>query len=160
VPSFSQLATTFLLGAFASGAIALGVWWSANEVSVLEHLEDSEATGPCIQLVSDEQDLGRVSQGSTLQVSFCVANTGTQPLELWHFRPENLDDKDSHADLIVAPGRVGELVVELNADTLFHTRMRRVRFRTNDPARPDLWLTIRGTVVPTVADAALGEPTR
>jgi hypothetical protein len=159
VPSFPQIVTTILIAAIAFGAIAFGIWWSANEVGLLEHQDESEAPSPSMQLVSDEQDLGRVAAGSTHQVSFCIANTGKEPLELWQFLPQDSGDKDSYPALIVEPGRVGELIVELSADTLFRSGMRRVRFHTNDPARPDLWLTIRGIVASPVPAAAHSELT-
>jgi hypothetical protein len=159
VPSFPQIATTILIGATALGAVACGIWWSADDAGLLEYAEDGETSSPRIQLVSDEQNLGRVPVGRALQVSFCIANTGAQPLELRHFRSQYSEDQESSVVLTVEPGRVGELAVELNADALLPSGVRHVRFRTNDPARPDLWLTIRGIVGTPAPPATYSEST-
>ena len=107
------------------------------------------ATSGRVQLVSDEQNVGVVKQGTTLAVTFTVANTGTESLVLRQYRAQQ--SKRLFPTFTIEPGRAGEVTAEVWSDELLDRGVKHVRFATSDPTSPELWLTVRGTVVSRVA---------
>jgi hypothetical protein len=115
----------------------------------IAHDADTQELAPTagrLQLVLDEHDVGLVQQGAPLAVPFAVANTGTERLWLRQARDEGRGTGVA-ATMAIEPGLTGELVAELNADDLVGRGRKHVRFLTSDPTCPELWLTVRGTVV-------------
>jgi hypothetical protein len=103
------------------------------------------ATSGRVQLVSDEQNVGVVKQGMPLSVSFTVANAGTESLVLRQYRSPH--SKSSLRTFTIEPGRTDEVTAEVWSDELLERGVKHVRFATSDPTSPELWLTVRGTVV-------------
>jgi hypothetical protein len=103
------------------------------------------ATSGRVQLVSDEQNVGVVKQGITLSVNFAVANSGTESLLLRQYRPQNSQRR--LPTFTIEPGQTGEVTAEIWSDELLDRGVKHVRFATSDPTSPELWLTVRGTVV-------------
>jgi hypothetical protein len=108
--------------------------------------QELASTAGRLQLVLDEQEVGLVRQGAPLAVTFAVANTGTERLWLRQARDEG-GGTDVAATIAIEPGLTGEVVAELNADDLVGRGRKHVRFLTSDPTCPELWLTVRGTVI-------------
>jgi hypothetical protein len=102
-------------------------------------------SGSRVQLVLDEQNVGLVKQGIPLTVVFTVANTGTESLVLRQYRP--LHSKRPLPSFTIEPGQTGEVTAEIRSDELLDRGLKHVRFATSDPTSPELWLTVRGTVV-------------
>jgi len=103
------------------------------------------ATSGRVQLVSDEQNVGVVKQGMPLLVTFTVANTGSESLVLRQYRAQH--SKRLFPTFTIEPGRAGEVTAEIRSDELLDRGVKHVRFATSDPTSPELWLTVRGTVV-------------
>src|SRR5687768_4982427 len=116
----------------------------------LEHFfgsqPDKHAVGR-VQLVLDEQDVGLVRQGTSLAVAFAVANAGTGELSLRQAIEVCCGGEEAFDTVTIEPGQTGEVVALLSADDLLTRGRKHVRFHTSDPQSPDLWLTVRGTVI-------------
>jgi hypothetical protein len=102
-------------------------------------------SGGRVQLVSDEQSVGLVKQGVPLSVTFTIANTGTEALVLRQSRTQHA--KHRLPKFTIEPGRTGEVTAEIWSDELLDRGLKHVRFVTSDRISPELWLTVRGTVV-------------
>ena len=100
-----------------------------------------------VQLVLDEQNVGLVRLGTPLAVAFAVANAGTGELSLRQAMEECCGGEEAFETVTIEPGQTGEVVALLSADDLLCRGRKHVRFHTSDPQTPDLWLTVRGTVV-------------
>jgi hypothetical protein len=141
---FTALVFVCLVGAFAAALYGL----------LLIHENEVEPpllaiSGGRLQLVSDEQSVGLVKQGTPLSVTFTVANTGTESLVLRQARTQHAGHQLPR--FTIEPGRTGEVTAEIWSDELFDRGLKHVRFLTSDPTSPELWLTVRGTVVRRVA---------
>jgi hypothetical protein len=103
------------------------------------------ATSGRVQLVIDEQNVGVVKSGISLSVTFTVANTGTDSLVLRQYRAQHSQRR--LPTFTIEPGQTGEVTAEIWSDELLDRGVKHVRFATSDPTSPELWLTVRGTVV-------------
>jgi hypothetical protein len=134
-------AAVFLLAALAT--MRFGAQRAWNRVADPLPLEE---TAGRVQLVLDEQDIGLVRQGTPLKVRFAVVNTGSERLLL---RQDTAEEESSQPlpTFTVEPGQTGEVIVQLTADDLLVRGRKHIRFYTSDITCPEVWLTIRGTVV-------------
>jgi len=143
-----KVATSLVVIIVVAAALRLAMWWTVEQIA----FPDSDESGiPRLQLVTEEQDIGRVGQGGPLQVTFCVANAGTGRLVL---REASRDSSTSKLLLSthIEPGHTGELVFPLDPEELAAFGSQQVHFDTNDPSRPKVVLTVRGSVAgPTLA---------
>jgi hypothetical protein len=128
-----------LLALLAS--LQFGAQWTGNRL-----LPPLQETAGRIQLVLDEQDLGLVRPGTSLQIRFAVANTGSERLLLRQDSPEE-EGGQPMPTFTVEPGQTGEVLAQLMADDLVVRGRKHIRFHTSDGTCPEVWLTVRGTVV-------------
>jgi hypothetical protein len=99
--------------------------------------------------VTDQQDLGRVAAGDRLEARFVIANTGREPLVFRRARPACCGDEPPPPLTTVAPGRTSQIVLAIDPAALASSGGRQhFNFLTNDPQRPEFWLTVVGTVAP------------
>jgi HYDIN/CFA65/VesB-like, Ig-like domain len=106
------------------------------------------ASGPHARLTPDHIDVGAVLQGGAVERDFVLTNEGDAPLRTEGAEltgPLRVDPFPS----IVAPGVSVTIRVRLAAGTLgpFNEEL---RLQLNDPATPQLTLTLQGEVVPLV----------
>jgi hypothetical protein len=139
----SILATAIGLAAFVA-VMQVGTQWVVNEIANPEPLEESAAR---VQLVIDEQDVGLVNPETTVEARFAVANSGSKPLQLRQASRECCGDEPPLPLFTVEPGETGEVVAVVMPDELQSRGVKHVRFHTNDPASPELWLTVRGQLI-------------
>jgi len=108
----------------------------------------SRASGPHARVTSDQFDVGTVLETSSVEHDFVLTNEGDAPLRTEGAEltgPLRVDPFPS----VVAPGASVTIRVRLAAGTLgpFDEEL---RLRLNDPAMPQLTLSLRGEVVPLV----------
>lgn len=104
------------------------------------------AAGPRMKIVTDSRDLGVVTQGEVVSVSFEIANTGDSPLEI-QVQPTcgcTIADFDRSID----PGATG--LVKADLDTAgFRGQIRKTLLVTsNDPVSPSASLEVAADVRP------------
>jgi hypothetical protein len=118
--------------------------WAVNQIADPEPLAE---TAGRVQLVIDEQDVGLVPQGMPLEVEFAVANAGSEPLVLRQAPRECCRGEGELPAFTIEPGDTGEVTARLSADELLGRGRKHIRFFTSDATSPELWLTIRGSVI-------------
>ena len=141
--------TRFLVVVVLTAAVVflslMGCHWAVDQ---FVGSEPGDETAGRVQLVLDEQDVGLVRQGTPLAVRFAVVNTGSGALSL---RQAIVDVEccggEAFETVTIEPRQTGEVVAQLSADDLLTRGRKHVRFHTSDPESPDLWLTVRGTVI-------------
>ena len=131
--------------AFALGLLVLGLVGRRAMEQTAEP-EPLEQTAGRLQLVIDEQDVGLVRQGTSLDVPFAVGNTGSEKL-LIRQAPRECCGAAALRTFSVEPGQTGEVVARLTADELVARGRKHIRFFTSDANCLELWVTIRGTVI-------------
>jgi hypothetical protein len=92
--------------------------------------------------VTDLVELDPQATDQPLVARFAVANAGTQPLVFRRSGPACCGAGVLPPAVTIAPGRTGEIVLELGAEDLTHGQQR-FGYLSNDPARPEFWLTVR-----------------
>jgi len=117
--------------------------WAVDQIADPEPIAQ---TAGRLQLVIDEQDVGLVRQGTMLEVPFAVGNTGSERLVLRQ-APRECCGAEPLRSFTVEPGQMNEVVALLMADELLGRGRKHIRFYTSDAACPELWVTIRGTVI-------------
>jgi hypothetical protein len=122
----------------------MGLSWLAEEL--ISSDTPDKSTGR-MQLVLDEKDIGLVRKREPLQVPFAVANIGTGKLELRQAAEECCGAEVIFPTITIEPGKTDEVVALLSSDDLLARGRKHIRFHTSDPDHPELWLTIRGTVI-------------
>jgi Protein of unknown function (DUF1573) len=135
----------FVLLLLTVAALA-GVWctsrWGAPQVAN----EPLQETAGRLQLVVDDQDVGLVRQGTQLDVHFAVANVGTEKL-LLRQAPRECCSGETLPKFTVEPGQTGEIIARLQTDDLLARGRKNIRFFTSDVTNPEVWVTVRGTVI-------------
>src|SRR5262245_35380514 len=122
----------------------MGLSWLAEE---LISSDTPDETSGRIQLVLDEQEIGLVRLRKPLQVPFAIANIGTGKLILRQAAEECCGAEFLFPTITIEPGKTGEVIALLSSDDLLSRGRKHIRFHTTDPDHPELWLTIRGTVI-------------
>jgi hypothetical protein len=137
---FRSLAAALVTIACVGALVEAGLWMASTEPS---------ATGPHVQLVTDHQDLGRIAAGEWVEARFVIANTGREPLVFRRARSGFWPDEPTPPLTTVAPGRTSQIVLSVDpADLASRGGRQHFNFLTNDPQRPEFWLTVAGTVGP------------
>lgn len=142
MPRFRSLVAALFVLACLGAAIRLSMWLA---VELVAHPGASSAKGPHLQLVTDQEDLGRLSPGDSLAARFVIANTGKQPLVFREARSGCCGD-EAPPLTTVQPGRTSEIMVVVDPARLRADGRHSFRFLTNDPDRPEFWLTVRGSI--------------
>lgn len=123
-------------------------------VEVVSHPQTGDEGPPVANLESLEREIVAPSPGQKVRVEFPVSNAGERRLVIRSLRQPCCDGPAPEPTL-VAPGKSGELIVEIDAQALLQRGQHTEGFGTNDPRLPEFWLTVRlaGTV-PATASAA------
>jgi hypothetical protein len=137
------LAVVLFLAALTTLA-QFGARWAVEQISDPDVLKETACR---LQLVIDEQDIGLVQQGTPLEVAFTVGNTGSERLVLRQAPRECCGSEPPPSTFTIEPGQAGEVVALLTADELLGRGRKHIRFYTSDVTCPELWVTVRGTVI-------------
>jgi len=142
MPRFRTLAFGLGVIACAGALLQLGVWWT---VELISSQPGEVSSGPHLQLVTDQLNLGRIAASDVVEAKFVIANTGTEKLIL---RQASAVDDATPALTSVAAGRTSEIVLQIEGSALPLAGTQQFRFLTNDPARPEFWLIVRASIGP------------
>ncbi len=96
------------------------------------------------------KDVGTVPKGEKIIHDFQIRNDGDAPLEITNVRPA-CGCTVAEYDKVIAPGKVGKVHAEMDTVTFNGAIAKGVSVFTNDPATPELELTIRAKVEPYIA---------
>ena len=145
-----SIITTIVCLAALLAVLRITARWAVDQIAEPEPLE---ATGGRLQLVLDEQDVGLVRHGETLEVPFTVGNTGNETLVLRQAPRECCKDDPLPSTIMLEPGQTSEITAVLAAEELLGLGQKHVCFYTSDATCPELWVTIRGTVTRHASDS-------
>jgi hypothetical protein len=144
MPRFRTVAAALVVLACLGATLQVGIWLTVEWIA---HPGSTAAAGPHLQLVTDTEDLGRLSPGDSLAARFVVANTGKQPL-VFREAVRGCCSEETPPLTMVQPGRTREIAVVVDPARLREGGQQHFRFLTNDPQRPEFWLTVRGSIAP------------
>lgn len=96
------------------------------------------------------KDAGTVPKGEKIIHDFAIRNDGDAPLEITNVRPA-CGCTVAEYDKVIAPGKVGKVHAEVDTSTFNGPIAKGVSVFTNDPATPELELTVRAKVEPYIA---------
>jgi Protein of unknown function (DUF1573) len=97
--------------------------------------------------VEQIKDVGVVPKGDKIATSFDIRNDGKAPLEITDVRP-SCGCTVAKFDRTIAPGQTGKVNVEIDTATFGGPVSKGVTVFTNDPATPQIELTVRADVEP------------
>src|SRR5687768_2004751 len=123
-------------------------------VQVVSHPQTGQEGPPVVQLDLTEREIDPPQGSEPVRVEFAVANAGGRRLVIHSLRRACCDGP-APEPTVLAPGKSGELVVEIDPATLLQRGQHTDGFGTNDPRLPEFWLTVR---LPGAAPTA-AEPT-
>jgi hypothetical protein len=104
---------------------------------------------PVIELKSASQDAGTVEAGTLLKFHFTVANPGESELQIPQVKP-SCGCTVPHWDKVIAPGKEGAIDAEVNTTAFRGLITKHLTVFTNDPAHPQLELTLTAKVTPLI----------
>jgi len=141
----------FVWTAAVIGSLIAVTWFAyfgaPLETEIHEVESPLEASGGRVQLVTDEQDVGVVHQGTLLAVLFSVANVGSQTLTIRQSSTDEPGGTRNFRPIKIESGRTSEVTAELWSDELLDRGRKHILFETSDPECSELWLTVRGTML-------------
>lgn len=109
------------------------------------------AQAPHAWLADDTYDFGSVKQGVLIQHQFKVRNVGDAPLRISAAELSLPGMQARVAPAVVPPGAEGMVSIEWVTNQVAGDVKGVARIQWNDSARPDVALTIKGSVVPRVS---------
>ena len=94
-------------------------------------------------------DFGHINQGEPVTVSFTLENSGADPLvvERMEF---SIPGMNARVQQLIEPGASAQVVVTWDTSRLRGKYEGRMTLHLNDPAMPEVVLSLTGTVVPAI----------
>ena len=154
-----------IAGPLAAAILALVVVRIAFRTAVDMVATPTEAATdrPTLVMEASERPVLIAPTDTSVRAAFPVSNDGRHRLVVNPIR-RPCCDPPGPPPLILEPGQSGELIVEAPARELLERGHVTQGFGTNDPRRPELWLTLRlanePTPAPRPADASTVRPGR
>jgi hypothetical protein len=111
---------------------------------------DRTSTAPKLEFSPDHYDFGEVWEGVELKQVFTIRNTGNAPLELSGMKTTCSCTVPSQPASPLAPGATTTITITYDSLRVGKASQR-VTFKTNDPAKPELVLSVKGEVKPIFA---------
>jgi len=109
----------------------------------------SAQTGPSLTVEESVRDAGIVQTGAKIRQTFVIRNQGDEALRLLSVDPDCGCTVVSFDD-VIAPGSTGTIEAEVDVSTFVGPIAKYLNVRTNDPANPQLALTIKAEVRPEI----------
>lgn len=126
-----------ILAAYALAVLACAAIYVSGSRYVSANRPHVEPN-PQLRITSDSHDFGVVREGAILRHGFPVRNTGRRTLKLY--------GGSAGEPIAISPGYAADVIVTLHTTDVLRQARHTVRYRTNDPARPELTLTVTARV--------------
>jgi len=109
------------------------------------------AAGAEPRLVAPEtsRDFGKVFEDKALSHTFVIKNEGQAPLRVEDVDPDVACTVADY-DRVIPPGGQGKLTLTIKPYSVMREFQKNTKVRFNDPARPELELTLKGYVQPII----------
>ena len=119
----------------------------APSLPLLAQGDAAPAKGPKAVVAEPMKDVGTVPTGEKIVQDFMIRNEGTAPLEISKVQPA-CGCTVAEFDKTIAPGATGKVHAAVDTKTFTGPIAKGVSVFTNDPANPQIQLTIKATVEP------------
>jgi len=138
-----------LLGLFVTAAVASGCVATQSYDGALS----GQASGARLVAIADSHDFGTVQNGPIVQHRFRLKNVGSETVVVDSVGAPCGCTAVLASSQYLAPGEEGGVEVALDTYRLSGEQSKTVVVRSNDPVRPELTLTLHGTVATDVTAA-------
>lgn len=102
---------------------------------------------PQVSLTETTHDFGKIFEDAALSHTFIIDNTGDAPLEILEVDPD-CECTAFRYDRRISPGGKGEVTLTIKPYSVIWQFKKDTKVRLNDPARPEVVLTLKGTAQP------------
>jgi hypothetical protein len=130
------------------GTIPLAVGLIASRAPA-DPAPTTSSLGPVLQVRETARDAGVVDEGADLECQFIVKNRGTDDLEITRVKAD-CGCTVVHYDKVIKPGAESVLQAAVRTDNLRGSITKYFTLFTNDPAKPEVRLSISARLVPPV----------
>ena len=113
--------------------------------------QTSNADLPRIELNETRRNLGSLNCGSSHRATFRVRNIGQQRLILSDSRTSCECVSSTDQQIIVPPGKEGQVTVEMDTSKLSGSMELNVQYHTNDPVCPLVTFSLLADIVSTAS---------
>lgn len=112
-------------------------------------LGTAAAAAPRVAAAVTSHDFGKVFEDKALGHAFVIKNEGEAPLRVEDVDPDCACTVASY-DRTIPPGGQGEITLTIKPYSVLRDFLKKTTVRFNDPARPELVLTMKGYVQPII----------
>ena len=116
---------------------------------VLLFLASASAAAPRAAVSETSKDFGKVFEDKALAHTFVIKNEGNSPLKVEEVDPDCACTV-ANFDGTIPPGGRGEITLTIKPFSVLRDFLKKTTIRFNDPARPELVLTMKGYVQPII----------
>jgi hypothetical protein len=106
-------------------------------------------TGPALVVAEPVRDAGAVRPGTLVRETFVLRNEGTEDLRIHRVDPD-CGCAVAAYDRVIPPGSSGEITAEVDLSSFVGPIAKYLTVLTNDPAKPQVSLTIKADVQPQI----------
>lgn len=143
-----------VLGIVAVGLVGSGLAWaqvaSAPSAAATAPAGGAAAGVPKLRCDKPVFEFKEVWAGESVTATYIIHNDGKAPLEILSVKP-SCGCTVAKYDKVIGPGYSGKVTANLRTKGM-RTKIRKtIRVKSNDPKKPDLVLTLTGTVKPRIA---------
>jgi hypothetical protein len=107
------------------------------------------AAAPRVAVSETTKDFGKVFEDKALAHKFVIKNEGDAPLKVLDVDPDCACTVASY-DGTIPPGGQGEISLTIKPFSVLRDFLKKTTIKFNDPARPELVLTMKGYVQPMI----------
>jgi hypothetical protein len=104
---------------------------------------------PRLVLTETVHDFGKVFEDKALAYTFLIKNEGQTPLRVEDVDPDCACTVPEY-DRVIPPGGEGKLTLTIKPYSVLRDFLKHTKVRFNDPARPEVELTLKGYVQPII----------
>ena len=103
---------------------------------------EERVAGPKLTIAQLQYDFGQIKKGTVAQHSFTFKNDGSTDLQITNVAPA-CGCTTSEFSKVVPPGKEGQITLAVHTDNFNGALSKTAEVFTNDPARPQLTLTMK-----------------
>lgn len=132
-----------------AGSVTLALYGVFCTAGLILALGTAAAAAPRVAVSETSKDFGRVFEDKALGHTFVIKNEGDKPLKVEDVDPDCACTVANY-DGTIPPGGQGEITLTIKPFSVLRDFLKKTTVKFNDPARPELVLTMKGYVQPII----------